>query len=757
MSLGAEYRIYTDRLELESPVLPTLVVHFQEFERVAVRPPLVVMDLFRADSSPSEAIALKLDLCDLARHVAVVRTTGVFRNLRFVPSDPDAFAAALESAFDNWSQGDASPGGGTWPVPSGVREGSVGPVQDLDDLRREWTRAEADPDGFWLDITHSLIDWRTPPTIGMEGNYYTVAEEPFRWFSDGVLNVTENCLDRHLETRGQKTAILWEGDEPSEVRTLTYTELHREVCRAANALRSLGVDRGDRVVIYMGMVPEAAVAMLACARLGAIHSVVFGGFSATSLRDRILDCDARVVITQDEGRRGGKAIALKAICDEALAEPTSVERVLVYRRTGNEVPWVEGRDTWWHQALGTADDACAAEAMAAEDVLFILYTSGSTGRPKGAVHTCGGYLTYAAYTHRVVFDLREDDVYACMADVGWITGHSYIVYGPLANGATTLMFESTPTYPDPGRYWDVVARHGVTIFYTAPTAIRALAAHGADPVASHDRSTLRVLGTVGEPINPEAWVWYHQVVGEGRCTIVDTWWQTETGGICLSPVAPATPTRPGSATFPLPGIIPVLLDTEGRPVLGPGEGQLTLARSWPGQARTVWGDHGRYISTYFSAFPGYYQSGDGCRRDAEGYYWITGRIDDVINVAGHRMGTAEFEAALVTRAEISEAAVVGYPHPVKGQGVYAYVVLQQGTGTRESHLTDLQATLRSEIGAHARIDRLQVVPGLPKTRSGKVMRRILRKVAEGSSDDLGDTSTLADPGVVAAIVAGAEG
>jgi acetyl-CoA synthetase len=642
-----------------------------------------------------------------------------------------------------------------YPVPSRVRHGATSPIPDLPTWRETWLAAQADPSGFWLQITQDLIHWHTPPTKGLEGGYDTVESEPFSWFSDGRLNVTESCLDRHLERQGDKIAILWEADEPTGGRSLTYRELHREVCRTANALRDLGVGKGDRVILYMGMVPEAAIAMLATARLGAIHSVVFGGFSAVALRDRIIDCQAKVVITQDEGRRGGKPIPLKRVADEAMAGQ-DIAACLCFRHTGSPVGWVEGRDVWWHEVVPTAGDDTPAEIMDAEDPLFILYTSGSTGKPKGLVHTTGGYLTYTAYTTRVTFDLRADDVFACVADVGWITGHSYIVYGPLALGATTLMFESVPTYPDPGRYWDMVERHRISVFYTAPTAIRALAAHGTEPVERYDTSSLRVLGTVGEPINPDAWRWYYDVVGRGQCTIVDTWWQTETGGHCISPIAPATPTKPGSATNPLPGILPMLMDDQGQPIIGPGQGRLCLAHPWPGQARTVWGNHQRYFRTYFETFAGHYFTGDGARRDADGYYWITGRVDDVLNVAGHRMGTAEFESALVHAEEVAEAAVVGYPHALKGQGVYAYIVIQPGQ-TRDDGLEGkLNGICRTMIGAHARVDRFQFVPGLPKTRSGKVMRRILRKVAEDQPEALGDVSTLADPSVVEAIVSGAK-
>jgi acetyl-CoA synthetase len=641
-----------------------------------------------------------------------------------------------------------------YAVPERVASGSPSSIPDMHAWRTQWLAAQDNPDAFWLNVTKERVAWSSAPTEGCKGDFHSVADEPLTWFADGTLNVTTSCLDRHLATRGDKVAILWEGDEPGDVRKLTYTQLHQDVCQTANALKTLGVESGDRVIIYMGMVPEAAVAMLACARIGAVHSVVFGGFSAEALRDRIKDCGARVLITQDEGRRGGRSIPLKQTADEAMAQ-CDVSACLVYQRTRADVGWTEGRDVWWHDLVPSQATDCAAEAYPAEHPLFILYTSGSTGKPKGLLHTSGGYLTYVTWSSQVTFDLREEDVFACVADVGWVTGHSYIVYGPLSNGATSLMFESTPLYPNPGRYWDVVARHGVTVFYTAPTAIRALAAHGDTHVAPYDRSTLRVLGTVGEPINPEAWVWYHETVGEGRCNIVDTWWQTETGGHCITPIAPATPTKPGSASLPLPGIVPVLLNEEQHVLRGPAEGRLCLAQPWPGQARTVWGDHPRFVDVYFSSFPGYYFTGDGTRRDADGYYWITGRVDDVLNVAGHRLGTAEFESALVAHDAVAEAAVVGYPHPVKGQGVYAYLVLQPGQAPSKEVESALNALLRNTIGAIAKVDRFQFVPGLPKTRSGKVMRRILRKIAEGRSDALGDVSTLADPSVVDAIVAGA--
>jgi acetyl-CoA synthetase len=644
-----------------------------------------------------------------------------------------------------------------YAVPGRVAAGSPGPIADLAAYRDVRARVQADPDGYFLEWTRANLVWRRPPTMGLEGDFHTVINEPIRWFADGELNITETCLDKHVAERPDKVAILWEGDEPGDVRRITYRELHREVCRTANALQELGLRKGERAIIYMGMVPEAAIAMLACARIGAIHSVVFGGFSAESLRDRISDSAAEIVITQDEGKRGGKAIPLKKVADEAIAQTgTMIKRCLVLKRTGGPVAWFEGRDVWWHDAVGAASATCDAVVCNAEDPLYILYTSGSTGRPKGLMHTQGGYLTWVAYTHRVVFDLREDDVYACVADVGWVTGHSYIVYGPLANGATTLMFESIPTYPDAGRYWDMVERHRITIFYGAPTALRTLAALGDDHVKKYDRSSLRVLGTVGEPINPDAWKWYWNVVGEGRCNVVDTFWQTETGGVMISPLAAVTPTKPGSATLPLPGVDAVMVDAEGRPLRGPGEGRLCFAWPWPGMARTVWGDHERYVGTYFTTYPGLYFTGDGCKRDTDGYYWITGRVDDVINVSGHRMGTAEFESALVAVDAVAEAGVVGFPHPVKGQGVYAYVVLQPGKTGSPALEKQLQDAIRKSIGTHARLDLVQFVPGLPKTRSGKVMRRILRKVAEGDASSLGDTSTLSDPSVVHAIVQGAK-
>ena len=639
-------------------------------------------------------------------------------------------------------------------IPARVRDGSPSSIRSLSDWREEWMRAQDDPSGYWLAQSLARIAWRKQPTLGLEGSFHEIADGPLSWFGDGELNITESCLDRHLESQPDKVAIIWEGDEPGEGRTLTYRELADKVGRTTNALRALGLKKGERAIIYMGMVPEAAVAMLACARLGAVHSVVFGGFSAEALRDRVRDCNAELIITQNEGRRGGKPLPLKAVVDEAIVGEAGVKKVLVYKRTDTEVEWTAGRDVWWHEVVPTASAQAEAVTTAAEDPLFILYTSGSTGKPKGLVHTTGGYMTYAAFSHQTVFDLRPDDVYACVADIGWITGHTYIVYGPLANGATTLMFESTPTYPSPARYWDLVERHKVTIFYTAPTAIRAIAAHGDEPVRAHDRSSLRVLGTVGEPINPEAWQWYYDVVGEGRCTVVDTWWQTETGGIAITPIAPATPPRPGYATLPMPGIVPSLVDGEGRTIVGPGQGHLCLDIPWPGQARTVWGDHPRFVSTYFSQHAGRYFTGDGCLRDPDGYLRITGRVDDVLNVSGHRLGTAELESALLVVEEVAEAAVVGYPHDMKGQGVYAYIVLQPGTEAGEQVTEAMNAAVRKAIGKVARVDIFQFVPGLPKTRSGKVMRRILRKVAEGEPEALGDISTLADPSIVAPIVSG---
>jgi len=609
-----------------------------------------------------------------------------------------------------------------------------------------YKQSVVDPDGFWREQA-GRIDWITP-FKRVKNTSFKLPNVSIKWFEDGELNVSANCLDRHLDKRGDQVAIIWEGDDPKYAKKITYRELHREVCRFANVLTGLGVRKGDRVTIYLPMIPEAAAAMLACARIGAIHSVVFGGFSPDSLAGRINDCDSRVVITADEGRRGGRIVPLKRNVDDALAHAPGVDKVLVIENTGNPVAMKGGRDIWWHEAAAGADDEFAPVPMSAEDPLFILYTSGSTGKPKGVLHTSGGYLVYASLTHQLVFDYHDRDIYWCTADIGWVTGHSYIVYGPLANGATTLMFEGVPNYPDASRFWQVVDKHEVSIIYTAPTAIRALMGAGDDFVKKTSRKSLRLLGSVGEPINPEAWEWYYRVVGDSRCPIVDTWWQTETGGILITPLPGAIDLKPGSATRPFFGIEPALVDGNGKLVEGAAAGNLVITDAWPGMMRTVYGDHQRFVDTYFKTYPGYYFTGDGCRRDGDGYWWITGRVDDVINVAGHRLGTAEVESALVAHEKVSEAAVVGYPHPIKGQGIYAYVTLMAGESPDESLRKDLVNWVRKEIGPIASPDVIQFAPGLPKTRSGKIMRRILRKIAEDDFANLGDTSTLADPLVV---------
>ena len=629
------------------------------------------------------------------------------------------------------------------PAPEGATDAAA--------YHRQYEAAASDPDGYWRQEARRL-DWVSAPTR-IKDTSFDAADFRIRWFADGVLNVSANCLDRHLADRGDQAAIVWEGDEPGETRAVTYRELHRLVCRFANVLKANGVSKGDRVTLYLPMVAEAAAAMLACTRIGAVHSIVFGGFSPDSLAGRIEDCGSRLVITADEGRRGGRVIPLKANVDAALERCPGVERVLVIRRSGAAVAMREGRDVWLDEALAGVGDDCPAEPMGAEDPLFILYTSGSTGKPKGVLHTTGGYLLWVAKTFAEVFDWREGDLFWCTADIGWVTGHSYVVYGPLANGATTVMFDGVPSYPDHGRLWETIDRLGVTTLYTAPTAIRALMREGDDWVTRHSRRSLRLLGSVGEPINPEAWDWYYRVVGDGRCPVVDTWWQTETGGILIAPLPYATDLKPGSATRPLPGVRPELVDAEGRVLDGAATGNLVLADSWPGQMRGVWGDDERFFQAYFSTYPGKYFTGDGCRRDEYGYYWITGRVDDVINVSGHRMGTAEVESALVAHAKVAEAAVVGMPHGVKGQGIYAFVTLNAGEAGSDGLRDELRQWVRREIGPIATPDALQFAPGLPKTRSGKIMRRILRKIAEGDTGNLGDTSTLADPSVVDALVA----
>lgn len=621
---------------------------------------------------------------------------------------------------------------------------------DADRYKEWYERSISDPDGFWGEHG-KRIDWIKPYTR-VKDTSFAPGNVSIRWFEDGTLNVSANCIDRHLATRGDQTAILWEGDDPSESRAISYRELHDHVCRMANVLKARGVGKGDRVTIYMPMIPEAAYAMLACARIGAVHSVVFGGFSPDALAGRIEGAGSRVLITADEGLRGGRRIPLKANADRAVeiaaGAGQTVDTVLVVRRTGADVGTVEGRDVWWHDARETVSADCPPEEMAAEDPLFILYTSGSTGKPKGVLHTSGGYLVYASMTHRYVFDYRDGEVFWCTADVGWVTGHSYIVYGPLANGATTLMFEGVPSYPDVSRFWKVIDKHQVNIFYTAPTALRALMGAGDAPVQSASRRSIRLLGSVGEPINPEAWMWYYRVVGEERCPVVDTWWQTETGGILITPLPGAMPLKPGSAARPFFGVQPQIVDNEGTVLEGAVDGNLCIVDSWPGQMRTVYGDHERFEQTYFSTYANKYFTGDGVRRDADGYYWITGRVDDVINVSGHRMGTAEVESSLVAHPKVSEAAVVGYPHDVKGQGIYCYVTLMEGVEPTDALRKELVQHVRADIGAIASPDKVQFAPGLPKTRSGKIMRRILRKIAEDDFGALGDTSTLADPGVV---------
>ena len=638
-----------------------------------------------------------------------------------------------------------------FPVPGGWAKQAL-----MDRIAREadYDRSIGDAHAYWLERA-ARLDWITPPTLANESSF---AEADFgvRWFADGVLNVSANCIDRHLGERADQTAILWEPDSPdAQPRSFTYAQVHEQVCRFANVLKGAGAKKGDRITVYMPMVPEAAFALLACARIGAVHSVVFGGFSPEALAGRIIDCDSTLVITADEGRRAGKAVPLKANVDAALTDCPGVTRVIVVQATGGAVTMAPGRDLWLHEEAAKVDADCPAEPMNAEDPLFILYTSGSTGKPKGVLHTTGGYLLWAALTHELCFDYRPGEIYWCAADIGWVTGHSYIVYGPLANGATTLMYEGVPNYPTPSRIWEVVDRHQVQTLFTAPTVLRALMKEGDDYVRSTSRASLRLLGTVGEPINPEAWRWYHHVVGEDRCPIIDTWWQTETGAAMIAPMPGATDLKPGSATFPMPGVVPQIVDAEGMVLDGAAEGNLVIAQSWPGQMRTVWGDHERFFQTYFTTFPGKYTTGDGARRDADGYYWITGRVDDVINVSGHRMGTAEVESALVLHEAVAEAAVVGFPHDIKGQGIYAYVTLNAGIEGDDDLRKTLVKWVRTEIGPIATPDAIQFAPGLPKTRSGKIMRRILRKIAEGevSAQALGDTSTLADPSVVDNLVA----
>ena len=607
-----------------------------------------------------------------------------------------------------------------------------------------------DPSLFWQKHG-KRIDW-IKPYSKVNDVSYNKENLHIKWFEDGTLNASFNCLDRHLKSKGDNIAIIWEGDDPSDSKKITYNELYKDVCKFANVLKKAGAKKGDRITIYMPMIPEATIAMLACTRIGAIHSVVFGGFSPDALAGRIEDCNSSIIITADEGIRGGKKIPLKSNTDEAISKATMCKTTIIVKRTGGDINWIDDQDIWYHEEMALASPDCLPTEMNAEDPMFILYTSGSTGKPKGVLHTTGGYMVYASMTHHYVFDYQENEIYWCTADVGWVTGHSYIVYGPLSNGATTLMFEGVPNYPTVSRFWEIVDKHKVNIFYTAPTAIRALMAEGDEPVKKTNRSSLRILGSVGEPINPEAWNWYNNVVGDGKCPIVDTWWQTETGGILITPLPGAIPTKPGSATKPFFGIKPALVDNENNELEGPAEGNLCINMSWPGQMRTVYGDHQRFIDTYFSTFPGRYFSGDGCKRDEDGYYWITGRVDDVINVSGHRMGTAEVESALVAHNDVAEAAVVGYPHDIKGQGIYAYVTVNIGVTASDELLVELKNWVRKEIGPIASPDLIQFAPGLPKTRSGKIMRRILRKIAANEHKDLGDVSTLADPLVVQNLV-----
>lgn len=636
-----------------------------------------------------------------------------------------------------------------FPVPDALARDAL---LDNETYIRMYQKSVLDPDEFWAEQAETFLSWDRKWDTVSRVDYH---KAEISWFEGAKLNVSVNCVDRHLEKRGDKVALLWEGNEPGDVRKITYRELHSDVCRAANALKRLGVEKGDRVAFYMPMVPELAIGMLACARIGAIHSIVFAGFSAKALRDRINDAECKVLITANEGYRGPKPLPIKSICDEALEDTPSIKHMLVYKRTDSDTSMKTPRDVWWHEALAAESENCVPESMDAEDPLFILYTSGSTGKPKGVLHTSGGYLLYASMTHKYVFDYREDDIYFCAADIGWITGHSYIVYGPLANGATSMMFESTPLYPDAGRYWDVVERHGVNIFYTAPTAIRALQKEGVKWPEKYDLSSLRVLGSVGEPINEDAWLWYHEHVGRKKCPIVDTWWQTETGGILITPLPGATELKPGSATRPFFGIAPCLVDDDGKEVSGaPAKGRLCIKYSWPGQMRTVYGDQKRFFETYFQEVPGMYFTGDAAERDEDGYYWVRGRVDDTLNVSGHRLGTAEIESAVNHSSYVVESAVVGFPHEVKGVGIYVFCVAETNIENEDDAIADVKSVIRDMIGPVAHPDHVQFVTGLPKTRSGKIMRRILRKIAAGETDKMGDTTTLADPGVVDEIIEG---